>query len=68
MLILLVAIPIWTFLIALTLTVCATARQGDSNRRAVGVAHADRSPRLLLSQAPTEQGQPSAEDARRVAA
>ncbi|MGA9284787.1 MAG: hypothetical protein WBV85_05030 [Solirubrobacteraceae bacterium] len=68
MMILLIAIPIWTFLIVLTLTVCAMARQGDSNRRAVGVAQADRSPRLPLSQAPTEQGQPSAEDARRVAA
>lgn len=68
MLILLLIVPIWTFLIVLTLTVCATARQGDSNRRAAGFAQADRSLRLPLSQAPIEHGQPSAEDSKRVAA
>jgi hypothetical protein len=66
--ILLLVIPVWGFLLVLTLTVCATARQGDSDWRAVGAAQADRSPRLPLSQAPAEQGQPSAEDTRRVAA
>ena len=68
MMILLLVIPVWTSLIVLALAVCAAARQGDSDWRAVGAAHADRSPRLPLSQAPTEQGQPPAEETRRVAA
>jgi len=68
MMFLLVIVPAWTFLFVLTLTVCASGRQGGSNRRAVGLALADRSPRLPLPEVPAQQGRPPAEDARRVAA
>lgn len=66
--ILLLVIPVWISLVVLTLTVCASARRGDSDWRALGARPAERSPRLPLSQAQVEQGQSSAEDARRVAA
>jgi len=66
--ILLLVIPVWIFLLVLTLTVCATARQGDSDWSSVGADPADRAPRLPLSQAPVEQEQPPADRARRVAA
>jgi len=84
MLLLLLSLPVWIALAVLTLTVCASTRQGDLNQiplggaaakhssglsnNSLGSSSAERSPCLSLPEAPAGYGRPPVEDARQVAA